>query len=45
MVIVPCLKNAMKRIVINPLSSDFWRGYIGYEQGISFMGNCLIVKK
>ena len=26
---VPCLKNAIKRIVINPLNSDFWRGYLG----------------
>ena len=31
MVIVPCLKNAIKRVVINPLSSDFWQGYIGDE--------------
>ncbi len=38
MVIVPCLKNAIKRVVINPLSSDFWRGYIGDERGMRFMG-------
>ncbi len=27
MAAVPCLKNAKKRIIINPLNNDFWRGY------------------
>ena len=31
---VPCLKNAKKRIVINPLSSGFCRGYTGQERSI-----------
>ncbi len=40
---VPCLKNAKKRIVINPLDSAFWRGYIDQERSIRPQGkysNC-----
>lgn len=40
---VPCLKNAKKRIVINPLDSAFWRGYTDQERSIRPQGkysNC-----
>ena len=38
--IVPCLKNAIKRIMINPLSSGFWRGYIDQERRVGPTGKC-----
>ena len=40
---VPCLKNAIKRIVINPLNSDFWRGYLGLNRSSKSTGKNYIV--
>ena len=43
MVSVPCLRNAIKRIVINPLSSGFWRGYTDQDRSTKPTGknsNC-----
>ena len=30
---MPCLKKTLRKIDINPLGNDFWRGYSNQDQG------------
>lgn len=35
---MPCLKKTLRKIDINPLGNDFWRGYSNQDQGTKLEG-------